>query len=448
VNISGGNGFSFNTGEPSYGVTSSVWVLILSLSGIVLSDIFWLAKILDFICAVFSVFFFFRLAKKFFKSEYPALPYMAAFVFIMNVWFVRWTFTGMETSFAVLLAVLIFHLFYQRRFFQMFFLLGIFFLVRPESLVLFLLMLGLVFREEKLDGKPVFFRFAKYLIAFSVIVVPFLIYSKLTFGAYLPNTISGKSTMTINLEIIIVQIKEIFSTLISSSLLELILSLIVIFLMIKKKSWLNTLPFTTWITSLILLYVITDADIISRYLLIISPFLILFGLKLFEFMPFRNIKLYFAAILFFALYSQFIFYKFVKPGTDDFTTGVNTCFIPLAEWLKENTSPDSRILANDVGVIGYYSDRYIIDAAALINRDLNLNREIMNMPVEERQSAYKLLKFAEADYVIERDSSDEISLKNYGKYFFEFQTMKKFPRLGISDPLPKYYKIYKVTKAR
>jgi hypothetical protein len=200
-----------------------------------------------------------------------------------------------------------------------------------------------------------------------------------------------------------------------------------------------------WIVSLCFLYIVSDTDIISRYLLIISPFLIITAFKFIEYTGKHQTKTSLAIFLTVLVFSQFIFYKYVKPSTDDFSRGINECFVPIGNWLKDNTPVSSRILVNDVGAIGFISNRKIIDAAALINADLELNRRIMATPIENRLETHKLLNFINADYVIDRDSTDIFVPIEFEEYRLIPQFMKKFPSLGISDSSPRYFKIYKVS---
>jgi hypothetical protein len=441
-NIASGNGFSFNAGEPSYGVTSPLWVLMISTAYLLKLDGFWFAKILDLVFAIGSVIVFFRLTR-FFYTEESILRYAAVAVFIINPWFVRWSFTGMETSLAVLLMLYVFYLFYSEKYTFMFSMLGIFYLVRPESSVLSLLMFAVIliysFKRKVFRAAD----FVKYVSLFLIAILPFVIYSYYNFGTVLPNTVLGKSTQTINAQVIINQLREIFKTLAASSLPEIILSVLFIISALRKKNFQNTAPMLLWAAALIILYTVTDADIISRYFLIITPVFIITGVKFTEYI--YETKQYAVVVLIVVclLYSQFVFYKFVKPSTDDFTKGVNECFIPTGKWLNENTAPGSKILVNDVGAIGYYSGRYIIDAAALVNADLELNRKIMKTPVEERITTHNLLKFIQCDYVIDRDTNETIAELSTG---MEFMTMRKFPSLGVRDSSPRYYKVYKVIK--
>jgi hypothetical protein len=448
-NIASGNGFSFNAGEPSYGITSPLWVIMLSLAYLAGADGFWFAKILDLVFSILSVCTMFRLSMIIFKKDVYFALLTSSFL-LLNVWFSRWSFTGMETSLSVFLVIAVFYFYYEQKYDLCFFFLGILWLVRPEGFVLFLVILfSLPWRTTELaplsKRYPVLIR---YLIIFFIIVLPFLVYAKISFGTFVPNTALGKATFTLSLSTIKAQIVEISKTLAPASILEILLSLFFLIYLIRRKnnrqpSNPQTLkPLWLWPLALILIYIVTDSDIISRYLLIVIPVFTVFAAKAIELSQSRKYILGTILFIILTIQSQFVFYYYVKPHVNQFTEGINDCMIPVGEWLKENTPPNSRILINDVGAVGYYSERHIIDAAALINHDLVLNREIMQMPVEERGRVSNLLKYAGADYIVERDSiPGDMYAGNPG---FVLLFSKTFPGLGISDPTPRYFKVYKV----
>ncbi len=443
-NISGGGGFSFNYGEPSYGITSPLWVIILSVSYLFGINGFWFAKILDLICAVFSVFVFYRLAKLIFKDENRFLAVLASSLFILNIWFIRWSFTGMETNLAVLFMLLIFYLYYKQNYNLCFFLLGLFFLVRPESIFLFIVILASLFIEKRKSIKQDLKSVLLYILLFLIPVAPFLIYAKITFGTFVPNTALGKSTFTLGFAIIQAQVAEIIKTLAPSSAIEIILSISAIIYLLMKKQFLNHFALILWPVVLLFVYILTDADIISRYFMIIIPVFTILAIKAIEILSKKQFAGGVSVFVLILIISQFSFYKFVKPHTDKFSQGVEECLIPIGKWFNENTPPGTRILVNDVGAIGYYSNRHIIDAAALVNRDLDMNKKIMSTPLEKRMNPYNLLEFVNADYVIERDTMlNNNSIRVNGKRL-ELILYKKFPGLGISDDTPKYYKVYKI----
>ncbi|MCX7877045.1 MAG: hypothetical protein N2510_00220 [Ignavibacteria bacterium] len=277
-NVVSGNGFSFNPGEPSYGVTSPLWVFILTFAYFLNVNPFWFAKSADLLFAVLSCIMFFRLTGFFFRNDIY-LRSAAMLMFCLNPWFVRWTFTGMETSLAVFLVISIFYFYYSERFDFMFFLLGLVFLVRPETFVLTIILALFVFfrkiSESKFSPREVLL----WGILFATSVLPFLIYAKFSFGTIIPNTASGKSTFTFSFNTIVNQLWHILKTLAGASLPELLLSMVFLLFAIQKRNTLKTLSLMFWISGLVFLYVITDADVISRYLLVISPFLIILGLN-------------------------------------------------------------------------------------------------------------------------------------------------------------------------
>jgi len=443
-NIAGGGGFSFNAGEPSYGVTSPFWVIILTIPYFIGINAFWFSKILDLVCAVLAVIVFYRLAKLLFAGESGNfLSLLASSLFVLNIWFIRWSFTGMETNLAVLTMLLILYLYYKKSFAICFFMLGLFFLIRPEGFVLFLVVLPAVIIEKYKSLNTEFKSIILYIFLFAVSTVPFLIFAELTFGTFLANTTLGKSTLTLSLNTITAQLIEITKTIAPSSGVEILLALIFLITIIKNKNFKRYFVLILWPAGLLLLYIITDSDIISRYFMIIIPVFTLLAVKMIELLKRKQT----AGIIFFIiilLISQFTFYKYVKPHTDNFSKGIKESLIPIGEWFNSNTAKGTRILVNDVGAIGYFSNRYIIDAAALINRDLKLNKEIMATPIEERKNTYNLLKLVNADYVIERDSSSDDKELTMGDKKLEMVFYKIFPGLGISDESTKYYKVYKV----
>lgn len=390
---------------------------------------------------------FFRLARKFFDDA-KILAYVSTFMYCLNPWFVRWGFTGMETSLAVFLVTGIFYLYFTERLRLMFFTLGLFTLVRPEAFLLLLIITVLVLYMKLKRNEFKVKEFVIWIMLSACLVIPFLVYAWLTFGTLVPNTVSGKSGSAFSFKVFYTQLYEIFRTLAGSSLPELLLSFsLIVYFVFKKTIVEKTIPLLLWISGLILVYVITDADIISRYLLIISPFLILLGLEFVHRFSAKNKSVLIITVAISSLlYSQFVFYKFVKPGTDNFTKGVNDCLKPLSIWIKENTPEGSRIFLNDVGVVGYFSERYIIDAAALINSDLMLNKKIMGFSLETRAHPFKMLGDIQADYIVERDTSELNNLHEYGKHRFELRFVRKFPSLGIRDSTPRYFKLYEVIK--
>ena len=67
--------------------------------------------------------------------------------------------------------------------------------------------------------------------------------------------------------------------------------------------------------------------------------------------------------------------------------------VTVAHWLKENTSPDSLIAAHDIGAIGYFTQRPLLDLAGLISPEV--------IPFLENEAAMATFVLqSEADYLV------------------------------------------------
>mgnify|MGYP001560024612 CR=1 FL=1 len=100
-NLAQGNGPCFNAGEPSYGFTSPLWLLILSAGGAVGADIPLLAKVLDLLFASLSIVLLFFVALELTRDV--AVSFCASLALSVNAWLLRWAGSGLETSLAVFL---------------------------------------------------------------------------------------------------------------------------------------------------------------------------------------------------------------------------------------------------------------------------------------------------------------------------------------------------------
>lgn len=441
-----GNNFSFNPGEPSYGVTSPLWAILLTVPFFIGTDPFWFSKSLDLFAVLLSFYIFFRLTEFFFKDN-QILRFAALIIFIVNPWIIRISFTGMETSLAVLAVLMTFLCYYENKFRLMFLISGLSVLIRPELIFLNLVLLLLIVTKRKSDIKSFRFEVLKYIGILILTIVPFWVFAYLTFGTIVSNTSLGKSLLTFDINKIIVSGSETLKVFVLLSPMEVVLAALVSFVAILDRKKVNVYPVLIWIATLLSVYTFTSASVMVRYLMIIYPFVVLMAVKFLEYIPLKKQWSSAIVLLICIAYSQYTFYSYVKPYSLGFANGINECLIPASKWLKQNTNEGSRVLASDVGVIGFYSERYVIDGAALINNDLVLNRSILQRPAVVRERLHLLLDSIETDYLIERDS---IAAPLRASFEYDLEPMKvfTFQQLTVLDPRPKYYTIYKVTRKK
>jgi arabinofuranosyltransferase len=194
-NLSQGNGPSFNQGEPSYGFTGPLWLLMLSAGGAAGADIPLLGKALDLIFAALSIVLFFFVAYELIRDV--AVSFCATLAFSVNAWLLRWAGCGLETSLAVFLLLAFFRYLLRNEYAVSAGVLGLLALVRPEaSLLLGLLFIDLgVNSQERGHALRVGTRALSVWLA---IVLPWTVYAYATFGTVLPATFGAKHGAVLN----------------------------------------------------------------------------------------------------------------------------------------------------------------------------------------------------------------------------------------------------------
>lgn len=442
-NLATGHNFSFNPGEPSYGVTSPLWTIILTLPFIFGVDGFWFAKCLDLICIVFSFYIFLRIAYKLSGNNF-LISSLVVSLFMINSWVVRSTFTGMETSFAVLILLLTFYFYYCKRYRIVCFLLGVAILIRPESFVLLFIFLSIITYKHYKQKDLTISLLIQYICLTLILVIPFWIFAYIAFGTIVSNTSTGKAVLTGDLNVMFNQAKFILQIFFLTAPIEVILGICGLGFLIVKKRDINYLPIVVWILGLLSLYIFTTTAVMARYLLVLYPFVLLLAVISIQYIKLSPKYISIALLSLSLLYYQYSFYKIVKPYCIGFTNGVHQCLIPIGLWLDNNTPIGSTILVNDVGAIGYYSERYVIDAAALINRDLELNKKILALPIIEKEYPHFMLNFIRADYLIEKDTAKIKPLESVYNIKLEPCASFEFQQMWVFNPNPQYFTIYRI----
>ncbi|MFI5251196.1 MAG: hypothetical protein ACHQQQ_02085 [Bacteroidota bacterium] len=457
-NIAHGGGFSFNYGEPTYGITGVLWMMIIASANLFNIDPYIAAKALDLVAACGALTLFYYLTFEIIRDGYVAL--FATLAFSMNVWFLRWAGTGMETSFAVLLVLTIAWFCIRNEYFLSLFFTALFTLVRPEGWLLVPLIMIDVYINS-VDKRRALKLISGFLIVFIALILPWMVYAYHTFGAIFPNTMFAKSNPNFDLVDAGYTFFDFGRTLIlSDGVSVIILVFSILFLAMSPKStdqsdeeregerfYLFRQSFVplSWVVLISLLYCLKGVNIISRYLLIVTPFIVIFSYLYFYkiFNQSRWSRYSYVAMMvlsaFIMLQNQVAYNLIVKPGIQVFEQGMDDCLIPIGKWFNRNTPPGTVIFAADVGAIGYYSERPICDAAGLVSPSiLEYFRKGYTV---ERMYQEKLYLQQHAGYIVHR-STDMNALNNDPGLTPVFTRVMY--QLELAHPQPMYYTVYKV----
>jgi hypothetical protein len=206
------------------------------------------------------------------------------------------------------------------------------------------------------------------------------------------------------------------------------------------------LPFA-WVVSLPLVYVIFDFTILSRYLLPLAPAIITLGV-----ISLRHIGSYFnysrkfekwilGVFVIIVVAQNIIFYLLiVVPPTRAFANGVNDVLIPMGKWLRNNAAEEAVVATPDIGAIGYYSEREVLDLGGLVTPEINRMRDTLE--VERIISEGIFLKF-NPDYLVDRNLVAERFAGSIirGVKFIPIMN-DTISTLGIRKPEPVVYTLY------
>jgi hypothetical protein len=461
-NIVRGDGFAFNAGEPTYGITSPLWVLLISAGGLFGLDLYIVAKVLDLVFASLALLVLYVFSLEVMRNHVAVL--CATLPFSINIWFLRWAGTGMETSFAVLLLLLTLLYCLRNEYFFAIVVAALLTLTRPEAWLLTVLILLDVY-VNSVDRRRGMKMALSLCALYGAFLLPWFAFAQLTFGTIIPNTALAKASFGLHVEDFTWTLTDIARTLAVSDGVAVVLLLVGVLILVRKRRTVISMdndggdeqPVSNlqylrqhivplaWVIALPVLYILTNANVISRYLLLVTPVIIVYAFAvLWRILTLRGkerLRVLTTVVLTAVILAQnqFLYYKHVKPSIEAFTQGMQECFIPIALWLREHTPESTQVFVPDVGAIGYYSDRTICDPMGLVSPEfLPLLKSGYTLDRMMKEEMYRTM--CQASYVAHRSfdgiafASDELE---------PIMTRVVFG-LGLSDPRTVYYTLYRV----
>ncbi len=451
---------AFNRGQPSYGATSPLWVGILALfSAAGLNLLSW-CHTLSWVFAVLSIFLFYYYVRIIAGGRWLALA--AASILSVEAWLVRWSAVGMETSFAVfmVLAVMVFSLRAMSSIRDSI-ILGVFLtlsaLTRPETAILVpICVLIFIFMRPKAGWMVRL----SWLAVFLVMYGAWVLVVKNHTGTYFPLTAGAKQGWMVfsakALSRVLVPIKIIGATMFLPAALFVIY--LVVGLLRESKSVkavlvkVDLLLPLLWSVGLPLVYLVLDFNILSRYLTPLAPAIITLGMvsadRIISMAGFgkKARRLTISVFTLLVIVQNLVFYSWVVvPPTRNFSRGVKNVLVPMGEWLNRYSKPEAVVAAPDIGAIGYYSRREILDLGGLITPQINRMRNSMELDkiIEEGH----FLKF-DPDYYLDRHpEADRFSGRIIRGVVFTPVMSDTVRDLGIRKPGKVFYTLYRLESA-
>jgi hypothetical protein len=451
-NMVHGGGIAFNAGEPAYGFTGPFWLFLIAIGGAFGVDLVVAAKALDLLLAGGAVSLFYVAAHEHMQNVIVAL--LATLAFSVNIWFLRWAGTGMETSLAVVLVLAVFYFCMRNEYLLATISAALLALVRPEGALLGLLV-GVDVIVNSHDRRRGSILAGKLALVYAVIVGAWCAYAYRAFGTIIPNTALAKSHDGFGLASIKAGIWNMGSIVAASDgvvVIGLLIGAVILWRQLRLKEPDERFYYRRaallglgWAVLLPVVYLTRNVTVLSRYLLLATPFLTLFAyMYVFQAtLRSRFAHLAYAVMFLFTglvvLQSQVVYRAVVRPGVDSFEEGMNTSLVAMGRWLKEHAEPDATVLTWDIGAIGYYSDRRVCDAAGLVTPGLiPYVAEGIDLRAMVERKLYA--PYCTVSYVVHRDDRPDALADDALIPLFS----RPFPRTGLLKTEVEYYTLYQV----
>ncbi len=371
--------WSFTTGRPSAGSTSPLWSVVLSIGYLLqIQPTIWTYFLGWLQLWVFALIAIYGLT--IFVPARAELAWWGGVLILLEFHLVWAAGSGMET---LLFAILVsgFLIWLARPHIHWFLIglwVGLTVWVRPDGITL----LGPALMVLVLTDTAWKTRLRKALqvaAGFSLMFGPYLLFNRSLAGAWWPNTFFAKQAeyaVLLNQSILTRFVDQLALPLVGVGIVLLPGFINWLYRALKYRRW-AILAGAIWLVGYLFLYAwrlpVTYQH--GRYVIPAMPVFFLWGLAGFIDLLDINSQLIWRRILFrsWLLTGLVVLIAFWLQGAFAYAQDVaviETEMVATANWVAGNTAEDAVIAAHDIGALGYFGDRQIIDLAGLISPEV------------------------------------------------------------------------------
>ena len=458
--LADGHGPVFNVGERVYGCTSPLWMLLLALAMTLGADGLAAAKALGAASTLASVVLLFVLARRTLRA--PALRVAAVVTWAAHAWMIRWALSGMETPLAAALTLAGFvALTSARRAGARSAGAGLAWalaaLVRPEASLLLL-----AWSASTLAGgveSPAVWRRARALAPAVIVAGAWLLFARSYYGSFVPHTLSAKAAGSTGLAAIPDNARRMAEIVGAADGVLVVLLVAALAASARARAGALAGPRLlawAWTLGVPALYLARGVPVISRYLVPVSPVLAWLawlaadawwldrGAAASSGRAARLAALVTAC----ALAQNLVAWRLVvQPQVTSFTRGMEQGLIPLGRWLDAHAPANAAVATPDIGAIGYYGRRRVIDLGGLVTPRMVPLLE--RAPFEDVLARFAFADFARPEFVLDRaQAAGDLQRRSpYGAALAPVDTAS-VPNLGVAHPGRVVYTLYRVDWTR
>jgi len=367
---------AFSPGQPSTGSTSFGWTVLLAAGYALKVPFFLWTYFWSGIFAIATAYTAARLSQEYFGGFRNAAT--GAVICILE-WHLAWAaVSGMEVGLFTFLMLLFFLLLNRDRSpFLLGSLTGLIVLVRPEGTLLALVFAFKLVLSEPHKIKRIILDAAAFLVVFSIVISPWIIFN-LTYSQHpFPNTVSAKFMLygyPWSLGKSLKYLWDVFIYFLNGPLLLIVPGAgFAVYNAVRTRD-------TRLFYALALFCTLIGLNAVAlpaiydhgRYLMPLIPLMVIHGiqglgqvLKRFTHTPLVRYAVWLSLF-------GMVFLLWIN-GASDYsyrTQLFNTVHIEAARWINMNTPQNTVIATHDIGIIGYHTERQIVDLAGLITPEI------------------------------------------------------------------------------
>ena len=374
------------------GSTSPLYTILIAVGFFITQNEMMLSYTVGILFLCLGAVAFYKLALFEFNKE-VIFSLVCTGLFLTDKWLNFIAVSGMETTMFIFILILCAYFYRERKAIPFAVMLGLIMWTRPDGIVFIIAIVLDYFLVKMYSTKDVRLELfngdelKKIVIIFSGIVVLYFIMNLVLSGSILPNTYNAKleyysPEFRSRMEFLKYEVWEYFKT---GSYYVLMIGFLfsvgkLIYDLNKREYNPNTL-YILFILGLVFIYwfKLPYAHRFGRYMMPIIPFFILVAT-----LGFRDIarlinrfanNVIFARSLFFIFIAitYFIGIRNYEENREGYAVQCKYIYdrqVKAANWIKDNTKEDDVIATHDVGALGFYSNRKIVDVAGLVTPEL------------------------------------------------------------------------------
>jgi hypothetical protein len=371
--------WEYNSGQISGGSTSPLWTILLMPGYLFKGNFFYFwTFFLGFVLLTGSAYLFEAICSKLIDLPHR-IPWFG--LLLILEWHIFWAAnSGMETILFIFLVLLAVYWVIKNEHYSLRFniLLGVLLWVRPDALTFFAVPL-FIFFIEKITLRPSFAKIVPAGIVLFISVFLYAGFNKLVAGSFFPNTFYAKQaeySILYELPLAIRVLNLFLIPITGAGALMLPGFFYQAFQIIRKKNW-KLLAILLWLLGYVLLFAIRLPVTYQhgRYIIPVIPIYLMFGLlgslslgALIRWKQFGSVlkKTWAVSTVLLLL----IFWGLGASAFAEDVSIIESEMVDTANWINEHTSTDAVIAAHDIGALGYFADRSILDLAGLISPEV------------------------------------------------------------------------------